>query len=74
MPESVFYNGASTSPLLFEIILRLHQVQMRGELILHVIQIAGTRMIESGIDGISRGKNLGGIIRVLNPLQFVLLD
>ena len=29
-------------PLLFEIVLRLHQVQMRGGLILRVIHIAGT--------------------------------
>ena len=43
--ESVFYNGASKSPLLFETVLRLHQVQMRWELILHAIHIEGTRMI-----------------------------
>ena len=28
---------------------------MRGELILHLIHIVGTRMIDAGIDGISRG-------------------
>ena len=46
---------------------------MRGELSLHVIHISGTRMIEEGIDGLSIGNNLGGIVRGLNPLQFVLL-
>ena len=46
---------------------------MRGELILYVIHIRGTRIIEAGIDGLSRGNNLGGMRRVLNPLQFVLL-
>ena len=55
-------------PLLFEIFLRLHQLQMRGELIFNVIHIAGTRMIEAGIGGLSRGNNLGGIIRGLNHL------
>ena len=55
--ESVLYKGTLKSPLLFELVLRLHQVQMRGELILHVIHIAGTHMIEAGIDCLSRGDN-----------------
>ena len=28
--ESVFYNGTSKSPLLFEIVIRLYQAQMKG--------------------------------------------
>ena len=52
MFEIFFYKETSESPLLFGIVLRLHQVHMRGELILHVIHIVGTRMIEAGIDGI----------------------
>ena len=59
---------------MFELVLMLHQVQMRGELILHVIHIVGTGMIESGIDGLYRGSNLGRMTRVLNTLQFVPLD
>ena len=46
---------------------------MRGELILHVIHIAGTRMVGVGIYGLSRDNNLGGIMRGMNPLHFVLL-
>ena len=45
-------------------------------LILHVVHIAGTIIIKSGIDGTSKGviwDNMGGIMRVLNPLQFVPL-
>ena len=38
-----------------------------------MIQIAGTSIIEAGIDGLSRGDNLGGMTRRLNPLQFVPL-
>ena len=30
-------------------------------------------MIESGIDGLSRRDNLGGMMRGLNPIQFVPL-
>ena len=47
---------------------------MIGELFLLVIHVAETRMIEAEIDGISRGNNLGEMIRLLNPLQFFLLD
>ena len=45
---------------MFKLVLRLHQVQMRGELILHVVYIAGTQMIETGIDGLSREKTWEG--------------
>ena len=56
--KSVFYKETSKIPLLFELVLRLHQVQMRGELILHVIHIKGTIIIEAGIYGFSSGNNL----------------
>ena len=46
---------------------------MRSYLTLHVVQIPGEKMIESGIDGISRGDTMGGMMRVLNHLQFVPL-
>ena len=45
---------------------------MRRELILNVIHISGNRKIEAGIDGLSRGDKLGGMMRRLNP-QFVPL-
>ena len=47
---------------------------MREYLIHNVVHILGTIMIEAGIDGISRGNNLVGMMRVLNQLQFVPLD
>ena len=43
--KSVFYKGTSNIPLLFELVIRLHQVQMKGELILKVLHIARTRMV-----------------------------
>ena len=46
---------------------------MRGELILHVIHITGNRMIEAGIDSLSRESKLGGVMRGLHPFQFFLL-
>ena len=47
---------------------------MRGYLIQHVVHITGTIMIESGIDGLAMTNTMRGIMRVLNPLQFVPLD
>ena len=47
---------------------------MRGELILLVIHITGTRMIEAGIYVLSRVNEFGGMIRGLNPIKFSLLD
>ena len=68
--ESIFYKGTSKILLLFEIVLRLHQLQMIGELVLHVIHIVVIRIIEAGIDSIYGGENLGGMIRGVNSLQF----
>ena len=47
---------------------------MKGYFIHHVVHITGTIMIESEIDGLSRTNNMRGLIRGLNPLQFILLD
>mmetsp|Transcript_6843 Transcript_6843/g.10388 ORF Transcript_6843/g.10388 Transcript_6843/m.10388 type:complete len:172 (-) Transcript_6843:1937-2452(-) len=49
--ESVYYKDNSTSKRLFEIVLRLRPLEMTGELQLHVVHVAGTRMIEEGADG-----------------------
>ena len=71
--DIVFYKGTSKIPLLFKLVIRLHQVYIRGDSILHVFHITETRMIEAGIDGLSRESNLGGMMVLLNPLQFVLI-
>ena len=46
---------------------------MRGDMVLHFIHVAGTQIIESGIDGLYRGDKLVGIMRGLKTLQFVPL-
>ena len=71
--ESVFYKGASKTPLLFEIVLRLNQVHMRGYFILHVIHIVGKRLNKEVTYGLSRGENLVGMMRGSNPLHFLPL-
>ena len=71
--ESALYKENPKRYLLFEIVLCLHKFQMKGDLILHTIRIAGTLMIEAGLDILYQGNNMGGIMRGINPLQFVPL-
>ena len=71
---SLYYKWKPKSTLLFEIAMRLHQVQMKGCLILHVKHIAVTITIGGGFDGLSRGNNLGGMVRGVKPLKLVPVD
>ena len=47
---------------------------MRGDLIVHVIWIAGKRMIVQGSDGLSRGDNLSGVMAGKNFLKYIPLN
>jgi hypothetical protein len=60
--ESVFYKGTSTSERLFNLILRLRKIQMTGCMILHIIHVAGKRMIAQGTDGLSHGITCAGVM------------
>jgi hypothetical protein len=59
--EGAYSKGTAKSRALFEFIVMLYQLQMKlkFDLILHVIWIAGTRMIQQGTDGLSRGEENG---------------
>ena len=72
--ESTFYKGHSSSKKLNDIIFRLRMVERKYGLILHVIWIAGTRMKKAGIDGLSRGDLLEGMMAGADPLSFVPLN
>jgi hypothetical protein len=62
--ECAFYNGGSNvNKDLNELVFMLWKLQMEGDFTLHVYHVAGTRMIESGIDGLSRGDKLEGIAK-----------
>jgi hypothetical protein len=53
--ESAFFKGNSSSEYLYDLVLRLRELEMRGDLILHMTHVAGTRVVEEGADGESRG-------------------
>ena len=58
----LFYKDNYSSPNLNSITLRLHEAEMRGDLIVHVIHVVGTWMKELGITSLSRGEFLEGVM------------
>jgi hypothetical protein len=52
--------GTSTSPLLFELVLRLRQLEMDHDIILHAVHVSGERMIDQGTEGLSRANHSTG--------------
>ena len=70
--ESCYYNGGSNkNKTLNALVFELWNIQMKGDFTLHLFHVAGTRMISSGIDGLSRGDKLEGVMRGTNILSFV---
>ena len=69
--ESAFYKGNSSSKMLFDLILRLTILQSSSKVKLHIIHVAGTRMIQQGSDGLSRGNLLEGVMKGEEMLSFV---
>ena len=54
--EANFFKGTTTSEKLFLLVLRLKKkIEMDGDHFIHLFHVAGTRMIWSGVDGLSRG-------------------
>jgi hypothetical protein len=53
--ERAYFRGMSKSKQLFNLILWLQKLEMAGELFIHLIWVARTRMITQGTDGVSRG-------------------
>jgi hypothetical protein len=53
--EAAYYRGNSSNKHLFELVVRLRLLDMTSNLRLHLLHIAGTRMIQQGTDAISRG-------------------
>ena len=61
--ERAFYKGYSSSPALYEMVEDLRALSIQGSFILRIVHVAGTRMIDLGIDGLSRGELELGLMR-----------
>ena len=72
--EGTFYKGHSSNRDLHELVLDMRVMERETGCVLHIIHIAGTRMKASGIDGLSRGDFLDGMMKGEDPLQYVPLD
>ena len=71
--ESGYYKGTSSSKPLFEIVLRLRKLEFAAGVKIHFIHVAGSRMIEQGTDGLSRGDLGEGVMKGAKMLEFVPL-
>jgi hypothetical protein len=71
--EAAYYKGTSSSEALFDLVLRLRKLEMTGRCCIHLVHIAGTRMIWQGTDGLSRGDQNAGVMAGDTMLSFVPL-
>jgi hypothetical protein len=53
--EFAYFRGTSASPILFDLVLRLRKLELLYGLKIHMVHIAGTRMIVQGTAGLSWG-------------------
>ena len=72
--KGCFFRGGSSLKLLHELVLQLRTTELEYDLTLHVVHVAGTRMIAQGTDGLSRGIFLEGVVRGEDMLSFVDLS
>ena len=67
------YKANYDSPELHGITLGLHELEMKGGLIVHATHLEGTRMKEFLIDDLYRGDFLEGVMAVKYPLEMMPL-
>jgi len=72
--EGAFYKGTSSSKKLFNLVRRLRHLEMFGGCAIHIVHIAGSRMISQGTDGLSRGDVNEGVMQGRQMLSFVPLN
>ena len=63
----------SSCKALYDLVLRLRLVQQKEGIMLHVVHVAGTRMIKSGVDGLSRCETGEGAMQGKEMISFIPL-
>ena len=71
--ESVCFKANTSSPALFDLLLRIKSLEMSYRCRIHIVHVAGTRMIAQGTDGISRGDMYEGVMKGDSMLSHVPL-
>ena len=59
--EGCFYKGNSKSPKLYELVVRMRQVELEHNMKIYITHVPGTRMKAQGTDGLSRGNCYEGV-------------
>jgi hypothetical protein len=67
--ERAYFHGTSKSKMLFKLVLCLRKLEM----FVHLIWVAGTRMIAQGTDGILCGDFGNGVMNGRSMLEFIPL-
>ena len=72
--ESIAAKGSSSSPKLYDLVVRLYRLEMKYLCKLEIVHdVAGTRMIDQGTDGLSRGDMYEGVMAGSSMLSFIPL-
>lgn len=64
------WKGSSTLRLLSKLVVRLWKLEMDAGLKLRIVHVSGTRMIEQGTDGLSRGMLCEGVMAGKDMLDY----
>jgi hypothetical protein len=72
--ESTYFRGSAKNSKLHQLILGLRKLEMEGQLIIHFVWMAGTRMIEQGSDGLSRSEFSSGVMTGEDFLKYLPLN
>jgi len=71
--ESAYFKGTSSSKKLFQIVMRLRKMEFASGIKINFIHVAGSRMIQQGTDGLSRGDFSEGVMKGISMLSFIPL-
>jgi hypothetical protein len=71
--KAAFWKGSSKSRKLFELVLRLRTLEIEADLVIHVVHVAGKRLVAQGTDGLSRGDKSTGVMQRISMEQLVPL-
>jgi hypothetical protein len=69
--EAAFFRGSSKSRELHNLVLCLRVLEMKLGVRIWVVHVSGSRMIMTGIDGVSRGDMNAGVMAGADMLSFV---
>ena len=72
--KAAFFRGSSKSRELHNLVPRLWVLEMKLGARIWVVHVSGSRMIMTGIDGVSRGDMNAGVMAGADMLSFVPLN